>query len=318
MVVIGVVGGILAIKVLKSEGALIPAHNTSDSSFDTTSSSSSKDNAVDRRNAGLLNSNHVEEAEEEKEERDPEDDQQETLEEKEAIVTNLINKLVYALKRVSPEKMEAVDRDTRANVIKRYRRETALTERKTVLSSEGLNIRVRHPKNKLHHRKFDQLFQTLIRKGEKGEEKEKVIVKKIDSYPDGSREKLHHGNFNNIVPMLTGREKEKEIMKGITKTDNSESKTDAETLDNELVSFYRHKNTNHANRNDSLVNAAKNATELVKMTKLSNLDLHLPVLMAFFFLLFLASFTLLYSCYVCMCYLRRKKEREKERPFTIL
>lgn len=217
--------------------------------------------------------------------------------------------------------MDTGDGDTRTNLIRRYKRETALTERRTVLSSEGL--RVRHPKNKLHHRKFDQLFPTLVREGKKGEETEKEMVKNIDSYPDRPREKLHHENFNSIIPTLMGREKkkeekEKEIMKGITKTDNSESKTDAETMDDELVSFYRHQNTNHANRDDSLTNAAKNATELVKMTRLTSLNLHLPVLMAFFFLLFLASFTLLYSYYVCMCYLMRKKEREKERPFTIL
>lgn len=219
--------------------------------------------------------------------------------------------------------MKAGDGDTRANVIRRYRRETALTERRMVLSSES--VRIRHPQNKLHHRKFDQLFQALVREGKKGGEKEKEIVKNIKSYPDRPREKLHHGNFNNIVPMATGREKgkekeekEKEIMKNITKTDKNESKTDAETIGDEPVSFYLHHNTNHPLRDNSLTDTTKNATDLVKMTRLTSLNLHIPVLMAFFFLLFLASFTFLYSCYVCMCYLKRKKEREKEPPFTIL
>lgn len=208
--------------------------------------------------------------------------------------------------------------NTRANVIRRYRRETALTERRMVLSSESVHIR--HPQNKLHHRKFDQLFQALVREGKKGGETEKEIVKNIKSYPDRPREKLHHGNFNNIVPMATGREKEKEkeIMKYITKTDNNESKTNAETIGNEPVSFYLHHNTIHPHRDDNLTDTTKNATELVKMTRLTSLNLHIPVLMAFFFLLFLASFTFLYSCFVCMCYLKRKKEREKEPPFTIL
>lgn len=243
----------------------------------------------------------------------------EKLEENEEIIfKTLINKLVHVFKSVLPEKMKVDEEDTRANVKRRSKRDTALTER--TASSDVSHVR--HPRKKLHHRNFDQLFSTQVREGEKREEKGKETMKNNEWYLDHPSGELNHGNFESIYRTAMRKEKkeekDKEIMTRISRPHHSESKTDAHPVNDKLVPLYLQQVDSNANGTMDSVNAAKNASEFVKITRLTSLDVHLPVLMAFFFVLLLAVLFLTYICYFCVCYLRRKKEREKERPFTLI
>lgn len=275
-----------------------------------------------KRKSGLQDTDNGKERGKKNEEGDTKDEEA-GIEAKEAF-TNLINKFVYALRRMSSERIET-EGVTRAKVIERYRRNIVLNERNMNQFNETLRLHIRHPRKKSHHRNFDNIFQTLMRDGEKKEEMEKEI-KKYQTYLD-RREKPHHENLENIVPRLVTKdkvkeEKEKDIKEGFTVGDHSKSRGNVQTVNIKLASLHLREgvdsfNTN-VNRTAGLANKANNVTEFVKMTRLTSLDEHLPVMLVFLIIYLLAMLALTYACYLCVCCLRRKSERKKEQPFSAM
>lgn len=192
--------------------------------------------------------------------------------------------MVYVLKSMSPEKMDTDEGERNVNVIRRSKRDTVLNERSPFVFNNGsLKRHIRHPRNKLHHRNFDNIVQKMVT----AESKEN---------------------------------QEEEIMKNNT-SNQSASKIDEQGMD-KLASLRLYQSVVYANSDAngtiSSPNAANNMTELVKIIRLTSMRLHLPVLLAFLFIFLLLVSSVMYACYFCICWLWKTKEREKERPLKLI
>lgn len=239
--------------------------------------------------------------------------------------------------------VKVVDGETHVRWTQPNKTNTVLDEGRMFVLNGSHTGNIRHPRNKVHHRNFDATLPTLLREKKVKEEKEKEIKMSQSILKRPSRE-IHHGNFeegnegkerkiSQSIPNRLSKEihhrnlkeenkegKERKTMKSTAKTDHGERKA-RKTMNSTLSSSHLRETADNEKRNTNrTINLENweqgNNTDIVRMIRLTSLDLELPVLLAFISLISIAVVSVMYACYFCIVCLQ-KREQKKSQLFTL-